>query len=228
MEIQASVYSIIIVTFVIALLLVYVNKKLVAFDPLSKPKGVVLIVMMAAQMVDNLVKDKTNERVAKYLSPYILTLVVYIFMSNIAGLFSLECPTSNLSVTLALALVTCVLIEYYSIKERGLKGYAKSWFEPMAVFVIVNILSKISTLLSLSLRLFGNIVAGSVLMQVIYQMLQMISNLIPGLGVLNPVGIIVAPVLHAYFDLFAGAMQTYVFIVLSISFIGKELPSQED
>lgn len=228
MEVQTTVYSIIIVTLVIALLLVYVNRKLVKYDPLSKPTGIVLLVMMGAKIVDDMVKEKTNERVSRFLTPYIMSTVVYIFLSNIAGLFSIECPTSNLSVTLVLALITCVLIEYYSIKERGLKGYVKSWFEPMALFVIINVLSKVSTLLSLSLRLFGNILAGSVMMQVIYQIFQMISNAIPVIGALNPVGIIVAPALHFYFDLFAGAMQSYIFMVLSISFIGKELPSQED
>ena len=227
MVIQASALSIVIITVTIVLLLLYVNKKLKEFDPLSKPKGIVLLVMMGAQILDKMVKEKTNERVAKYLTPYFMSVIVYIFLANIAGLFSLECPTSNFSVTVTLAFITCVLIEYYSAKERGMKGYAKSWFEPFAPMVIVNVLSKISTLASLSLRLFGNIVAGSVLMSVIYQMLASISGLIPVIGKLNVVGIVVAPVLHFYFDLFSGAMQAYIFTMLSVSFIGKELPQEK-
>lgn len=228
MEIQKSVYSIFIVTIAIALLLVYINRKLEKFDPLSQPKGIVLLVMMGTQMLDNLVCEKTNENIAKQLTPYFMSTIAYIFLSNIAGLFSLECPTSNYSVTLALALVTVVMIEVYSFKERGAKGYAKSWFEPLAPFVVMNVLSKLSTLLSLSLRLFGNILAGSVLMSVIYQMLGSISAMIPIIGdKLNLVGIVVAPVLHFYFDLFSGAMQAFIFVVLSVSFIGKELPQKE-
>ena len=226
--IQPTVFSILIITLVIIVLLLIVNKKLREFDPLSKPTGIVLLVLMGAQMVDNLVKDKTDEKVAKYLTPYIMSVVVYIFLSNIAGLFSLECPTSNYSVTLSLALITCILIEVYSEKERGMKGYIKSWFEPLAPMVLVNFLGKISTLLSLSLRLFGNILSGSALMQVIYNMLQTISNFIPVIGKINPVSLIVAPFLHFYFDLFSGAMQAFIFIVLSVSFIGKELPKEEE
>ena len=63
-EIQSAVYSIIIVTLFMALLLVYINRKLVKFDPLSKPTGIVLLVIMYAQMIDGMVKSKTNEKVA--------------------------------------------------------------------------------------------------------------------------------------------------------------------
>ena len=226
MEIQTTVFSIIIITITMALLLLYINKKLKEYNPLEKPKGIVLLVIMFAQMIDKMVKEKTNERVAKYLTPYIMSVVAYIFISNISGLFALETPTSNYSVTLVLGALTCVLIEVYSAKERGSKGYIKSWFEPLAPFVLVNILSKISTLLSLSLRLFGNILSGGILMSVIYQMLGSISKMIPLIGNLNIFGIIIAPVLHFYFDLFSGIMQAYIFITLTISFIGKELPNQ--
>ena len=226
MKIQTAVYSIIIITVFIALLLVYINRKLVKFDPLSEPKGIVLVVMMAAQTFDKMVKEKTDERVAKYLTPYIMTVALYIFLSNIAGLFSLETPTSNYSVTLTLAALTCILIEVFSAAERGPKDYIKSWFEPFAPFVIMNAMSKLSTLLSLSLRLFGNILSGGILMSVIYQLLAVISRKIPFVGEFNIVGALVAPALHFYFDLFSGVMQAFIFITLTISFIGKELPDK--
>ena len=114
-----------------------------------------------------------------------------------------------------------------NIKAKGGKAYLKTWFEPFAPFVVLNVLSKFSTLLSLSLRLFGNILSGGILMSVIYQMLSAISSKIPLIGKLNIVGIIIAPVLHFYFDLFSGAMQAYIFTILSLSFIGKELPQKE-
>ena len=226
-EIQSAVYSIIVVTLFMALLLVYINHKLVKFDPLSKPTGIVLLVIMYAQMIDGMVKSKTNEKVAKYLTPYIMTVAAYIFLANISGLFSLEPPTSNYSVTLALAAITCILIEVFSFVCRGPKGYIKSWFEPFAPFVIMNLMSKFSTLLSLSLRLFGNIISGSILMTVIYSMLGNISKAIPLIGEFNLVGVIVAPVLHFYFDLFSGVMQAFIFITLTVSFIGKELPEEK-
>ena len=226
MEVQTAVYSIIIITVFIALLLFYINRKLRQYDPLSEPKGIVLLVMMAASTFDKMVREKTDDKVAKYLTPYIMTVALYIFLSNIAGLFSLETPTSNYSVTLTLAALTCILIEVFSLSERGFKGYIKSWFEPMAPFVVMNVMSKLSTLLSLSLRLFGNILSGGILMSVIYQMLAVISHKIPFIGDFNIVGVVIAPALHFYFDLFSGVMQAFIFITLTIAFIGKELPNK--
>ena len=226
-EIQTTVYSIIIVTIAILVFLLIVNGRLRNVDPMEKPKGLVLLLMTAVQTVDGMVKEKTNDEVAKYLTPYILSVTLYIFMANISGLFSIETPTSNYSVTVVLAAVTCILIEVYSARARGAKKYVKSWFEPFAPFVVLNVISKLSTLLSLSLRLFGNILSGGILMSVIYQMLAAISRMIPLMGDFNIVSLIITPVLHFYFDVFAGAMQAYIFMTLSISFIGKELPDEE-
>ena len=89
MVLQTSVYSIIIITITMAILLLFINKKLNQYNPLEKPKGIVLLVLMFAQMIDKMVKEKTNERVAKYLTPYIMSVASYIFLSNISGLFSL-------------------------------------------------------------------------------------------------------------------------------------------
>ena len=223
---QTTILSIVIITIIMALLLLYINRKLNEYNPLDKPKGLVLIVIMFVETIDKMVKEKTNERVSKYLTPYIMSVAAYIFLSNIAGLFAIETPTSNYSVTLVLAALSCILIEVYSFKERGNKDYIKSWFEPLAPFVILNVLSKLSTLLSLSLRLFGNILSGGILMSVIYQMLGAVSSKLPLIGEFNIIGVVVAPVLHFYFDLFSGLMQAYIFITLTISFIGKELPNK--
>ena len=136
MEVQPTVFYIIAIVIIIAVILILINRKLVKFDPLSKPTGVVLVVMMAAETVDKMVKEKTDDKAAKFLTPYIMTVALYIFLSNIAGLFSFESPTSNYSVTLSLAAITCVLIEYYAIKSNGFKKYMKSLAEPMAPFVM--------------------------------------------------------------------------------------------
>ncbi|MDO4378486.1 MAG: F0F1 ATP synthase subunit A [Erysipelotrichia bacterium] len=228
MKLQTTVVSIVFVTAFISLLLILINRKLRKFDPLSEPKGIVLAAIMGVQTIDKMVKDNTNDKVAKFLTPYMLMTITYIFLSNISGLFSLESPTSNYSVTLTLAFLTCVLIEVFSIKENGLRSYIHGLFEPFFPFVVMNLISRVSTLLSLSMRLFGNIIAGSILMSIIYQLFGFISAQIPIVGQFNIVAVLIAPALHFYFDLFAGAMQAYVFTVLTISFIGKELPQKEN
>ena len=228
MVVQKTIYSIIIVTIFMSILLLIINRCLVKFDPLSKPKGIVLLFMMAVDFLGNLIHSAVKEKsVADKLIPYFLTIIFYIFLSNIAGLFSIECPTSNYSVTLTLAALTCILIEVCAFKVKGKKKYVKGWFEPFAPFVLMNTISKLATLLSLSLRLFGNILAGGILMSVIYQLFDQVSSLVPVIGQVNFVAIIIAPVLHFYFDLFSGVMQAYLFTNLSANFIGNELPQEE-
>ncbi|MGB4626930.1 MAG: F0F1 ATP synthase subunit A, partial [Erysipelotrichaceae bacterium] len=73
MEVQPTVFYIIAIVIIIAVILILINRKLVKFDPLSKPTGVVLVVMMAAETVDKMVKEKTDDKAAKFLTPYIMT-----------------------------------------------------------------------------------------------------------------------------------------------------------
>jgi len=228
MVIQKTVYSIIVITVFISLLLLVINRKLVKFNPLDKPTGIVLLMIIAVSFIQDMIRQATKrEEMVDKIGPYFLSVIVYVFLSNIAGLFSIECPTSNYSVTLALAAITCILIEVYAIKYSGLKPYLKSLAEPMAPFLVMNIISKVSFLLSLSLRLFGNILAGGILMSVIYQLLSKISALIPVVGQFNFVALLIAPLLHFYFDLFSGVMQAYLFTTLSVNFIGNALPNKE-
>lgn len=228
MEIQKTLFSILIVTCFMAILLLVINRILVKVDPLDKPKGIVLLLMMAVDFISGIVNGAIKDKkIADKLIPYFLTVIVYVFLSNIAGLFSIECPTSNYSVTLTLAALTCILIEVCSYKAKGAKKYLHGWVEPMAPFLVMNLISKLATLLSLSLRLFGNILAGGILMSVVYQLFDSISKMIPVIGNINIVAIIVAPVLHFYFDLFSGVMQAFLFTTLSANFIGNELPSEE-
>jgi F-type H+-transporting ATPase subunit a len=222
---QKTVISILIVTAFCAALVFLFYSRLKKFDPLSEPKGLVLAAMMGVEYVEKMLRQATNEKITQQLGPYIASVMVYVFFANISGLFGIDPPTSNYSVTLALAAITCVLIEHYAIEFNGWKNYIKGLFEPLAPFVVMNLISKLGHLLSLSLRLFGNIISGSILMSVIYQMFAMLSSLVPVVGKVNFFGLIVCPFLHMYFDLFTGFMQSYLFSTLSVAFIGNELPS---
>jgi len=227
-EVQATVWYILAITAFIALLLLYVNSRLKRFDPLTKPKGVVLLAMIFVQAIDGMLDKEVRRRdVTEALGPYFGSVAVYMFLCNISGLFALDPPTGNFSVTLALASVTVVMIEVYGIKYSGIKGYIKSLCDPIPPFLILNIIDKFSTWASLSLRLFGNIMSGSLIMEIIYQMMAIVSSFIPLIGKFNIVGVIVAPALHFYFDLFAGFMQTFIFTTLSITFIGNAIPKEE-
>ena len=224
MVVQSAVYGIILVTTIIIGALYYVNRKLKQYDPLTQPKGVVLLTMMGVSAVDKMVLRETNDVIAENLGPYIGMISSYLVLSNISGLFSIESPTANFSVTLTLAFITVVLIEKNAIKFNGIKNYLKGFLEPFVLFLPMNIVGKFAPLISMSMRLFGNIMTGGVIMGLIYSFTAIVSGLVPFLGHFNFVGVVIAPAFHFYFDLFAGLIQTYIFISLTIAFIGKELP----
>ncbi len=225
--IQAHVFSILIITAILAIILVILNRALVKFDPYDEPKGLVLLALSAVEMVDNSVRSDVNDHIFEYLGPYVGYLWGYIFLSSISGLFGNQAvPTGNFSVTLTLAIITITMVEYNSIKYNGIKSYVGGLFEPIFLFLPMNIIGKISPIISLSMRLFANVMAGSIIMTLFYTFTSYVSSLIPLIGSFDIVGVLVAPILHSYFDLISSLLQTFIFTSLTIIFIGKELPEK--
>lgn len=229
MKIQADVYTIILITLIIGISIVLISKKIDKLDPYAKPKGFTGAVILGVQAVYNTVSDNTGRKLADHYVPYILVLWTYIFLANIISLFGISSPTANLSVTLLLAIITWVMIQYVELKYGGFKGYMHSFIEPIAVMLPMNIFGKFSTMISMSLRLFGNILCGGIMMQLVYNACQSLSNLLLGWitksgTVFNFMAPILAPLLHAYFDLFSGFIQTLVFVTLTVVLIGNDIP----
>lgn len=141
-------------------------------------------------------------------------------------MFGLTSPTANICVTLALGLISGFYIQFAGIKYQGFKNYFKSTFlEPSPIMLPLNIVSELLTPFSLALRLFGNILSGSVIIGLLYSsILGFLSEITPILGV--GVAAVVTPAFHAIFDVFFGAIQTYVFMLLTTVFIAGKLPEE--
>mgnify|MGYP001283587548 FL=1 len=221
-QIQAEVISIVIVTLLLIVFALVVNYKIKHADPLEKPKGIVLFATMIVEMLSKLTKENINHKSAPNYAPYIAVLTLYLLVSNFSGLVGLSQPTKNYSVTLTLALITFVLIQRASIKSVGVLGYIKSFFDPHPVFFIMNFFSKIAPAISMSVRLFGNITSGSIILLLVYGFTAYLSGFFPIIGNINFIGPFIAPFLHFYFDLFVGAIQMFIFISLTTVFIGNE------
>ena len=231
MTVQSDVYVIILLTVILGIAIVLISKAIDKADPLQEPKGIVRPVILGIQSVYNTVKTNVGTETADKLTPYIVVLWVYIFVSNTVSLFGLSSPTANLSVTLLLAFITWLIIQVTQLKYGGFKAYIHAFFEPLPVMLPMNIIGKFSTMVSMSLRLFGNITCGGIMMQLIYSASQILSDKIAGLfgaggSVFNFMAPILTPLLHAYFDLFAGFIQTLVFVTLTIVLIGNDMPEE--
>jgi F-type H+-transporting ATPase subunit a len=135
---------------------------------------------------------------------------LFILLSNLSGLVGLRPPTADIATTLALALTTFFMIHGYGVKSKGL-GYFKGFLEPMPFLLPLNIIGELATPISLSFRLFGNILGGTIIMGLYYAMMPLILR------------IGVPAIFHLYFDVFAGALQTLIFVMLSMTFVSSAM-----
>ncbi len=135
--------------------------------------------------------------------PYLITVVVYIGVANMIGLLGLKSPTKDLNVTATLALMSIVLVEAAGFRKKGLKGWLKSFTEPIAIITPINILELVIRPLSLCMRLFGNVLGAVVVMA-------LIKYLVP---------LVIPLPFSFYFDIFDGVIQAYVFVFLTSLYI---------
>ena len=170
-------------------------------------------------MVNNTMGEKVVKRMPNIV-PYIGSLFLFFACSNLIGLLGFRSPTTAIDTTLAWALITFFMIYFTGIKFNGL-AYFKGLLEPLPFLLPLNIIGEIAKPISLTFRPFGNILGGAVIMALIYQFLGWLSSLIPGIGTI-PIGQLVIPVpLHLYFDLFAGLLQSFIFIMLTMVFVSN-------
>lgn len=147
---------------------------------------------------------------AKYSKyrPYFMALFCFIMINNLMGLLGLRNPTADVSVTGAFAIITFFMVQVNRAKTGKFKGYMKSFVEPLPFMLPFNIIGEFANPLALTLRLFGNMVAGIVIGSLIYFALGNFAILVPAVASL-------------YFDIFSAVMQAYIFIMLSMSYISS-------
>ena len=199
-----------IIMAVLVLFAVIVRIKLKSFQEV--PKGFQNVVEAAVEMMSDFAKSTMGEGM-EFFGGYFFGVFAFILLSNYSGLVGLRPPTADLAATAALALCTFVLIHVTGIKRRGGR-YFKEYFAPNPVFFVLNVVGELSKPISLAFRLFGNMLGGTIIIGLVYAMLPVALRIaLPG-------------VLHIYFDIFAGALQAFIFTVLSMTFITQKAVEQ--
>lgn len=182
----------------------------------SIPRGSQIWVEVIVEKIYGLVKDNMGEKYIRF-APYIGTILIYILLLNLTGLAGFSPATGDYSVALGLALMSFVIIQVTAAREHGLKHYITGLGKPYAFMLPLNILERVILPVSLSMRLFGNITAAVIIVELVYKGLEYGSSLLhlklPVLQLLIPLP------LHIYFDLFDGAIQMFIFVMLTMIFI---------
>ncbi|MEF9941230.1 MAG: F0F1 ATP synthase subunit A [Lachnospiraceae bacterium] len=200
--------SILIVCAALMIFATIVRKKLK--DTEGKPGMLQNIAEMIVETLDNMVKGSMGKNGLRFRN-YIGTLFMFILVSNLSGLMGLRPPTADYGVTFPLGVITFCLIQYNNVKYNKVEAFT-GLFKPLPFLFPINLIGEIAVPFSLSLRLFGNILSGTVIMGLLYGLLSKFAIGWPGF-------------LHIYFDVFSGCIQTYVFCMLTMVFINDKMPS---
>ena len=226
LDIPGEVISSLICMLIIVILSIIIAIKAHFADPLKKPKGLLHVAEIGVNYFDGFVKDITGSAMPNF-GGFIMGVACYLFLAFIFGLTGLPSPVTYMAVPLSLGLTTFLLIHLISARYTKW-GYFKRYVDPIPVFLPVNLLSMWAPLLSLTLRLFGNAIAGWALLTIVEVSLRDLSASLFSFIQSDWNQVFLAPIplaiLHAYFDLFSGLIQTVVFISLTAIFIGQEIP----
>ena len=171
------------------------------------------IAELIVEKLDGMVYGTMGAR-GRGFANYISTIFIFILVSNISGIFGLRPPTADYGTTLPLGLITFCLIHITQFRYNKAKAIWTDMCSPLPpwlpIWFPINVISEIAVPISLSLRLFANVLSGTVIMALVYALLSNIAFAWPAF-------------LHVYFDLFSGAIQTYVFCMLTMTYISNQM-----
>ncbi|KON82990.1 F0F1 ATP synthase subunit A [Rossellomorea marisflavi] len=216
----ANVMMMTVATVVVFLIAVLCTRRLAL-----KPTGAQNFMEWVMDFVKNIVKSNMDWKTGGRFHLLGLTLLMYIFVSNMLGLpFSVvidhtlwwKSPTADPVVTMTLAVLVVVLTHYYAIKMKGFSEYGKDFFRPMGFLFPLKIIEEFANTLTLGLRLYGNIYAGEILL----------SLLITGLahqGIGGLIGAIIPTLAWQGFSVFIGAIQSFIFVMLTMVYMSHKV-----
>lgn len=197
----------VVVTWIIMAVLVLLSIILVRNLRVENPGKVQLALEAVISWASDFFEGLIGRENKRYI-PYLITVLLYLAMSNtFAPLLGFKPPTKDLNVTAAIAIMSMVLIEYSGIHKNGMKHWAAHFGKPVPIVAPIMVLEIFIRPLSLCMRLFGNMLAGFVVME-------LIKTIIP---------LIVPIPVSFYFDIFDGLLQAYVFVFLTALFMSEEM-----
>lgn len=196
----------VVVTWIIMAVLMIASVLLTRGLKVHEPGRRQVMVETAVCGLQNMIRGFIGEEGEEYVA-YLCTVILYIGIADIIGMFGFKAPTKDLNTTAALAIMSIVLIEIAGIRHKGPRRWLKSFAEPMFIVAPINVLEIVIRPLSLCMRLFGNVLGAFVIMK-------LIEFIVP---------VFIPMVFSMYFDIFDGLIQAYVFVFLTSLFIKEAI-----
>lgn len=156
-----------------------------------------------------LAEDALDKEMAKKYGPLVCSLFMFLVICNSLGVIPhMEEPTKDLNTPLGLALLGCGIAHWAGIREKGIKSYLKQYIEPFVLMFPLNVIDQLAKVVSISFRLFGNIMGGAIIILVVSHL---------------TFSILLPPFLNAFFGFFVGTIQAFVFTMLTVVYISLQV-----
>jgi len=182
---------------------------LTARKKLIVPSSIQVVGELFVDKLYELTEDALDKKMAKTYGPLICALFMFLVISNWLGIIpNLEEPTKDLNTPLSLGIMGFVIAHFAGIKAKGFKAYAKGYCEPIFFMLPLNLIGELAKIISISFRLFGNIMGGSIIILVVSHLTY---------------SLILPPFLYAFFGLFVGTIQAFVFTMLTVVYISVQV-----
>lgn len=195
----------VVVTWIIMAVLVGLSIIFVRNLRVENPGRKQIVLESTVGWASNYFEEVLGKENKKYV-PYLLTIIIYLIISNLIGVIGFKPPTKDLNVTAALAIMSMLLIEYSGIRRNGVKHWAIHFTKPVALVAPIMVLEILIRPLALCMRLFGNILGAFIIME-------LVKTVVP----------IILPIPFSfYFDIFDGLLQAYIFVFLTALFMKEE------
>lgn len=211
-----EISSTIVFTWIVMAVLIFVSllvRILVIPKMKKEPSGIQNVLEIMVEGISKYTGSKA-EGLGDSLGAYIFTVAVFLVACAATELFGVRAPTADITMTLALALITFVLINYYGIKKKGVKGRIKGLAKPNAFVFAMRIVSDCAIPVSMACRLFGNMLGGMIVMDLLYYAL---GN--SAIGIPSVAGL--------YFNVFHPLIQAFIFVTLTLTFINEATETEE-
>ena len=153
---------------------------------------------------------------------FITTLFCSILACNLISIIPfIHEPTTDLNTTLALGLAAFIYTQAAAIQKLGMRGYIKSYFSPFFLMFPLNVVGKLSSVVSISFRLFGNIFGGSIISSIYFGAIQ--GNIVLEIiGLMTGINILIS----VFFGIFEGFLQAFVFAMLALTYLSIALQEE--
>ncbi|MDR0425461.1 MAG: F0F1 ATP synthase subunit A [Clostridiales Family XIII bacterium] len=195
------------------------------------PKGKQVIAELIVKSIYDLVVGTMGKHCERF-APYMGTLFMFLILGNMLGMFGFRPTTADVNMTFALAGMTFLMIQYNGFKTMGFVGKIKHMCDPLPFMFPLKIIEEISFPVSLGFRLFGNILGGVIIMALVFNGLEWLSETllgaIPFIGEIPWLQAVIPLPANFFFDIFEPILQAFIFTMLTMVFVSMAVVSHAD